>query len=60
MDIILGLAILTGFVWFLSRTVSDWFLRAFDEGPTAAKETPYPNKVEILYPTRRWVEPRRV
>jgi hypothetical protein len=60
MDIILGLAILTGFVVFVSRTVSDWFLRAFEEGPTGTSEKSRPSNVEVLYPTRRWAEPRRV
>jgi hypothetical protein len=63
MDIILGLAILMGIVWFLSRTVSDWFLRAFEEGPTQSIEQSRPGKVEVLFPirtTRRWAEPRRV
>ena len=59
MDIILGLAILTGFVWFLSRTVSDWFLRTFEEGPTRNTEKSRPSNVEVIYPTRRWAEPRR-
>lgn len=60
MDIIVGISILTGFVWFFSRTVSDWFLRAFEEGPTRTTDRSYPNKVEVIYPTRRWAEPRRV
>lgn len=60
MEIILGFAILTGFILFVSRTVSDWFLRAFEEGPTETRENSRPSKVEVLYPTRRWAEPRRV
>jgi hypothetical protein len=60
MDIILGLAILMGMVWFLSRTVSDWFLRAFEEGPTRTSETSRSGNVEVLYPTRRWAATRRV
>jgi hypothetical protein len=66
MDIILGFAILMGFVWFLSRTVSDWFLRAFEEGPTGTTERSRSSNVEVIYPsrviyqTRRWAEPRRV
>jgi hypothetical protein len=60
MSIILGLAILTGFVWFFSRTVSDWLLRAFEEGPTGTREQSRPRNVEIIYPNRRWAEPRRV
>ena len=60
MSIILGLALLTGFVWFFSRTVSDWFLRAFEQGPTGTVEKSRPNNVEIIYPNRRWAEARRV
>lgn len=60
MDIILGFAILTGFIWFFSRTVSDWFLRTFEEGPEKTVDQSRPNKVEIIYPTRRWAESRRV
>ncbi|MBM4127200.1 MAG: hypothetical protein FJ247_07620 [Nitrospira sp.] len=63
MDIILGFAILTGFAVFVSRTVSDWFLRALEDGPTETRENSRPSKVEILYPTRttrHWAEARRV
>lgn len=60
MDIILGFALLTGFVVFFSRTVSDWFLRTFEEGPTGTREKSRPGNVEIIYPNRRWAEPRRV
>jgi hypothetical protein len=60
MDIILGLAILMGIVWFLSRTVSNWFLTAFDEGPASQAEKSGPSKIEVIYPSRRWAEPRRV
>ena len=60
MDIILGFALLTGFVVFFSRTVSDWFLRAFEEGPRGTTEKSPPSKVEVIYPTRRWAEARRV
>jgi hypothetical protein len=60
MDLILGLAIMTGFIWFLSRTVSDWFLKAFEEGPIRTTDQSRASKVEIIYPTRRWAEPRRV
>lgn len=60
MDIILGFAILTGFVWFFSRTVSDWFLRSFEGGPSGTVEKSRPSTVEIIYPTRRWAGSRRV
>jgi len=60
MDIVLGFALLMGFVVFFSRTVSDWFLRAFEEGPRRTAEKSRPSNVEVLYPTRRWAEPRRV
>lgn len=60
MSVILGLALLTGFVWFFSRTVSDWFLRTFEEGPAGTVEKSRPSNVEIIYPTRRWAESRRV
>lgn len=60
MDIILGFTLLTGFVVFFSRTVSDWFLRAFEEGPTKTAEKYRRSNVEVIYPTRRWAEPRRV
>jgi hypothetical protein len=60
MDIILGLALLTGFVWFYSRTVSDWFLRAFEGGPAGTVEKSRPSNVEIIYPTRRLAGSRRV
>lgn len=59
MDIILGLALLTGFVWFYSRTVSDWFLRAFEGGPPETVEKSHPGNVEIIYPTRGWAGSRR-
>ncbi len=60
MSILLGFAILTGFVWFFSRTVSDWFLNAFEGGPPKASEKSRPGNAEVLYPTRRWAEARRV
>jgi len=60
MDMILGFALLTGFVWFFSRTVSDWFLKSFEGGPAGTVEKSRPSNVEIIYPTRRWAGSRRV